>query len=137
ALNNCTIDSNSGPLGGGIYSDSALALTNCNILNNAATTADTNSPYSARGGGIYVTNGPLTLQSCVISNNTAIAPDLAYGGGIDCEAGNVTMNRCTVATNFANVSNGLLANWNDLITGWVQTSASNQSWSSIASSADG
>jgi hypothetical protein len=132
-LNNCTISSNSGPLGGGIYSDSALALTNCYILNNAAITADTNSPYSARGGGIYVTNGPLTLQSCVISNNTAIGPDLAYGGGVDCESGNVLINGCTIISNFVS---GEGVNWNNL-TNWPQTSASSQEYTSIASSADG
>ncbi len=139
ALNNCTIKGNSGPLGGGIYTDSNLALTNCNLLNNSAITANTNTPFSARGGGLYVTNAAtVTLQSCIISKNTANAPDFAYGGGIDCESGNLLLIHCLIISNFVS-GGGLQANWNALVTNWTNANAFSTvyEYTGVASSADG
>ncbi len=139
ALNNCTIDSNSGPMGGGIYSDSNLELTNCNILNNTAFTTDVGSPYHVQGGGIYLAGGSATLQSCLVSNNTALMPNLGNiislgtGGGVDCETGNLVLNNCVVISN--RVSSG--GGWNDLLN-WTQTTApTSVIWQAMACSANG
>ena len=49
----------------------------------------------------------MTLESCVVSNNTAAMPNLGVtnetstGGGIDCEAGTLTLSNCTVVNNLA------------------------------------
>ena len=87
----CTINSNVGVSGGGIYTDSPLLLQNCSLVNNAATYGQTDSPYYVQGGGLFSLNGGVTLQSCLVSNNTAImtntnaAAETSTGGGIDCE----------------------------------------------------
>jgi uncharacterized repeat protein (TIGR02543 family) len=105
AMTNCVVDSNSGVRGGGIYTDSALWMQNCSIVNNSATFLQQGSNYVVQGGGIFVTNGPVTLVSCVISNNTAVMPGIgtaaetSTGGGIDCESGSLTLNQCVVISN--------------------------------------
>jgi hypothetical protein len=107
AMSNCMIVSNAGVSGGGIYTDSALWLQNCMIANNQATCGQQASPYFVQGGGLYSVNGGVTLQSCLVSNNTAIMPDIgaanatSTGGGIDCEAGTLTLNDCVVVSNQA------------------------------------
>ncbi|MGD0413558.1 MAG: Ig-like domain-containing protein, partial [Verrucomicrobiota bacterium] len=107
ALSNCVIVSNTGVSGGGIYTDSALWLQNCTIANNQAAYGQQNSPYFVQGGGLYSVNGGVTLQSCLVSNNTAIMPNIdavietSTGGGIDCEAGALTLNDCVIVGNQA------------------------------------
>jgi hypothetical protein len=57
------------------------------------------------GGGIYIANTHIvTLNDCVIKNNTA-----DEGGGI-CNSGQLTMNRCTVSGNTARFDGGGIAN---------------------------
>ncbi|MGO9199269.1 MAG: Ig-like domain-containing protein [Limisphaerales bacterium] len=107
ALGNCIVDSNAGVSGGGIYTDSPLLLQNCSLVNNAAVCGQQSSPYFVQGGGLFVAGGNVTLQSCVISNNTALMPNIGVtnetstGGGIDCEAGTLTLSNCTVVSNLA------------------------------------
>jgi hypothetical protein len=107
ALANCVVDSNTGVSGGGLYTDSPLLLQSCTLINNAAVCGQQSSPYLVQGGGLFVAGGNVTLQSCLISNNTAAMPvpsvtnETSTGGGIDCEAGTLTLNNCTVVSNLA------------------------------------
>jgi hypothetical protein len=56
---------------------------------------------------LFVSNGPATLNGCVVSNNAAIMPDIgpvietSTGGGIDCESGALSLNNCQVTSNTA------------------------------------
>ncbi|WYD80714.1 MAG: right-handed parallel beta-helix repeat-containing protein [Candidatus Electrothrix gigas] len=66
-MTNSTVSGNTSANGGGIYhyyfnSRSALTLTNCTVSGNTA---------SSRGGGISAGCGTITLQSSIISGNTA------------------------------------------------------------------
>jgi sugar lactone lactonase YvrE len=105
ALTNCVIDSNTGVSGGGIYTDSPLFLQNCTLINNAATFGQQTSPYFVQGGALFSASGNVTLQSCIVSNNSAVMPNIgnivetSTGGGIDCEAGSLTLNNCTIVNN--------------------------------------
>jgi hypothetical protein len=107
ALANCIVDSNTGVSGGGLYTDSPLMLQSCTLINNAAVCGQQSSPYFVQGGGLFVAGGNATLQSCLISNNTAVisngglANETSTGGGIDCEAGTLALNNCTVVSNLA------------------------------------
>ena len=106
-LNSCMIVSNTGVSGGGIYSDSPLLLQNCSLINNSATYSQQGNSYLVQGGGLFSAGGGVTLQSCLVSNNTAIMSnagvtnETSTGGGIDCESGLLTLNICTVASNLA------------------------------------
>ncbi len=107
ALTNCVIDSNSGSVGGGIYADGLLRMEGCAVVNNTALLTEGDTSFYAQGGGIYVAGGAATLRRCVISNNTAVMPDIgevtetSTGGGIHAEAGSVTLSECTVVSNIA------------------------------------
>ena len=104
-LTSCLIVSNTGVSGGGIYSDSPLLLQNCGLLNNAATYAQQGNSYSVQGGGLFSLGGGVTLQSCLVSNNTAIMSDAGVtnetstGGGLDVESGLLTLLDTTVISN--------------------------------------
>ncbi|RYD96919.1 MAG: T9SS type A sorting domain-containing protein [Sphingobacteriales bacterium] len=87
SIKNCTISDNNANLGGGIYAEnSSLTLKHTALLNNNAigvngSTAQGSS--AAYGGGAYFLNGfSLTIDSCDISNNSAISTSTdAVGGG--------------------------------------------------------
>lgn len=78
SINNCTLADNTANLGGGIYAESSsLTLRRTALLNNSAIGLDGNisqSSNAAFGGGMHFLNGiALTIDSCDISNNTAIS----------------------------------------------------------------
>ena len=79
--------------GGGILVDprATARLTNCTVTGNA--TADTDD----KGGGI-ANQGGLTLNNCVVSNNSADVD----GGGIYTSYGNTTIINSTIANNSVN-----------------------------------
>ena len=119
-ISDCIIRSNSasGPVsttstvfGGGINSDTALALNNCIVQNNTATALASGDPAiaTAGGGGIYVSTR-LTMNNCSILSNSIYAqctsPGLnlyadaeAIGGGV--LASNLTLANCTIVGNSA------------------------------------
>ncbi|MDP8209538.1 MAG: T9SS type A sorting domain-containing protein [Candidatus Stygibacter australis] len=83
--------------GGGIYagSDRTVKICNCEIINNTAT---------GGGGGLFSSQGDLTLEKCVIKNNTA-----ATGGGIYARDQHLTMQDVSIIDNTAEVGGGIYA----------------------------
>lgn len=56
-----------------------------------------------RNGGIYASNSSLLIQSCVISDNTA----MACGGGIRCQGCEINAKNCLIANNQASCGGGI------------------------------
>ena len=71
--------------GGGVYFDGTIFNMgpggNPRIYGNKATNTDT-SMGEARGGGVYIANGTLTMSAGQINNNGVEAIYLAHGGGV-------------------------------------------------------
>jgi parallel beta-helix repeat protein len=91
--------------GGGIFSESALTLTNCVLTNNIA---------EGGGGGLDLSGGAKgTLTGCTISNNLAAGEG---GGGIIHYSGALTLTNCTVSGNTTNGTGGgiLYSSYNTL-----------------------
>src|SRR5262249_55825538 len=88
------------------------------------------------GGGLYATNTVVVLQSCIFSNNTAVATNFAFGGGINCEAGSVLLNGSTLISNVVS-GGGLQADWNKLTNWSLTAAATNAYWTAVACSANG
>ncbi len=68
---NCVVTNNSANgLGGAVYSEASttLSLDNCLISDNKS---------EDNGGGVYAFQGPTTLASCTVTNNTG-----KFGGGV-------------------------------------------------------
>jgi hypothetical protein len=110
-LRNCAITGNrvtgEHAYGGGVYTDggsvgylNTLKLSNCTIARNVvednpAIPESTRSQYYCRGGGVYMSNGYLSLDSCTVAENevTGIAypfsgkPNIG-GGGLAATIGN-------------------------------------------------
>jgi hypothetical protein len=106
SISACIISNNSASCsGGGIWSDSPLALSECTIISNNV------SCVNSSGAGIYST-APLNMTDCTVSGNVinASAPhatspsSAAYsqGAGIWC-ATNVTLQSCLVVSNSGSV----------------------------------
>ena len=76
--------------GGAIAADdgSVTTLTDCVISGNTLL----NSSYS--GGGVYVSNGTLTMTGCTVKNNTGAL----FDGGV-AFSGTVTLTNCAVESN--------------------------------------
>ena len=76
--------------GGAIAADdgSATTLTDCVISGNTLL----NASYS--GGGVYVSNGTLTMTGCTVKNNTGAL----FGGGV-AFSGTATLTNCVVESN--------------------------------------
>ena len=113
-LANITITGGGGVgAGAGINSAEILNLTNVNVTGNVAEQVDVN--FVAVGGGI-ATSGTLTLDSSIVSGNTATTPagdaNNAYGGGIAAEGpySSITLlNGSEVSNNVAKRSGGGLS----------------------------
>ena len=72
-LSNCTITGNSSSMGGGVCDRIGATFTNCNIINNTATT---------KGGGLYLyINTEPVFKNCVFGNNTAKNAGAMYARG--------------------------------------------------------
>jgi hypothetical protein len=61
--------------------------------------------YDSFGAGIYITDGYLSLQDCVIQDNQASG----FGGGIELFGGSLDVNACTFENNAAGQHGGGLA----------------------------
>jgi parallel beta-helix repeat protein/YD repeat-containing protein len=94
----CTIDSNSGYYGGGIYCDRVgqrllMTMDNCTIRGNIAT---------EDGGGIWCHWSDLTMSDCAITRNSAGCS----GGGIACSDSGLDVSNCVIMNNTAIVAGG-------------------------------
>jgi predicted outer membrane repeat protein len=80
--------------GGAIAADdgSATTLTDCVISGNTSL----NASYS--GGGVYVSNGVLTMTGCTVTNNTGAL----FGGGV-AFSGTATLTNCVVESNATDI----------------------------------
>ncbi len=60
--------------------------------------------FATAGGGInHQSNGTLTINDCIISNNTAERSGVARGGGVNNgNGGTINLNNCTITQNTAN-----------------------------------
>jgi len=79
ALTNCIFSGNSASYGGGIYNfyNSSTTLTNCTFYGNSANKDIHNpSPQMHKGGGITHNGGNLSLNNCILWDNS---PDQIYG----------------------------------------------------------
>ena len=90
--------------GGGILCEASATIQNCRIVDNGLPTVewgkwtrDQLRDGPCLGGGVFVNNGNVNLQDCVISNNFA----WLAGGGVCIEGKGATlvMERCTVVRN--------------------------------------
>lgn len=91
-LKDSTIRDCKGDYGGGIDNYGTLTIQNVTVKNNSA---------KYNGGGIH-NKGPLLVEDCLITNNTATTYN---GGGINSQAP-TTIRRSTIQNNHANMDNG-------------------------------
>jgi hypothetical protein len=109
-----------GSLGGGIFnSGDHLTLDNVVLQNNVAGGSDLND-LDARGGGLYSTEGSVTIANSTIAGNQAIGGNgyggstsaagdpggSAQGGGIYASGGMLTVSSATISTNSATGGDG-------------------------------
>jgi hypothetical protein len=95
-IRNCAIKNNTADwYGGAMFCESSSPeITNCTITGNLA----------IDGGALECWSGTVTMQKCVISNNTVSG----NGGAIDCYwQGQAELNNCTVVENSAGSGGGL------------------------------
>ena len=85
-------------LGGGILNQGTLAISNCQIDNNAATGGST-------GGGGILNQGALAISNCQIDNNAATGGRVG-GGGID-NQGTLAISNCQITNNVATLGGGI------------------------------
>ena len=86
--------------GGGIYVTGTAKLINCVITGNTNTYFSESHGY---GGGIYSSQGTLTLTGCVVSDN-----ETSYnGGGLCNDGGTISLVSCTVTGNSARFGAGV------------------------------
>jgi parallel beta-helix repeat protein len=61
------------------------------------------------GGGITLFRSTLTLNNCILSNNSGDEPEHhVAGGGISNESGTLILNNCTLSNNFGGAGGGIL-----------------------------
>lgn len=93
---NCIFENNTSSMGGAIFDNMGLTLTNCRFIGNNANT---------KGGAYYVfMNKFPTVANCIFANNTAV------DGGAVYNRGNITMTNCNIINNEAQNSKGGLYN---------------------------
>jgi len=103
---------NANAYGGAIYNEGDLTLFNVTVENSTATaTLSVSKNITACGGAIYSKLGTLTLNSCVLSNNTATGVDnysdvsgkraFGYGGAIYLADKDLIINNSTLCANSA------------------------------------
>jgi autotransporter-associated beta strand protein len=93
--------------GGGLFAAGGqIALNNCILKNNSATSPNTGTgAEEAYGGAIYIDSGSVDMTNCIVQGNSAGAPNGTYGGGIcigggtDGGGGTLNMVNCTIAYN--------------------------------------
>jgi parallel beta-helix repeat protein len=103
-------------LGGGIFNNSDLTLTNCTLKDNTATN---------NGGGIFSdSRSTLKVTNCTFSGNTA-----TIGGGGIFNSGNLTVTNSTLSDNSAATEGGGMFNSGTLVV-TVSTLAGNSAGTS-------
>lgn len=82
---------------GGIYTNSKLTLTNCNISHNSITSSE----IYLYGGGIY-SEAPLFLDNCKISNNTIhrVGSNVGIKGGGIYATDSLVLINCDIQDNY-------------------------------------
>ena len=108
-LQQCIISDNQGgtgryfSVGGGVYTYySDLAIIDCVLERNIAPHDD-----DSRGGAIYAVYGNPYVERCRIANNTA-----DEGGGVGCKNSALTLNNCLIIENTARYFGGGLRCYN-------------------------
>ena len=95
-IENCIFENNTSSMGGAIFDNMGLTLTNCRFIGNNANT---------KGGAYYVfMNKFPVVANCIFANNTA------SDGGAIYNRGNITMTNCDIINNEAHNSKGGLYN---------------------------
>jgi hypothetical protein len=91
-------------LGGGIYSQAALTVSNCVVTGNSALSSGSGTNSSLGfGGGIFSVGSPLTLINSTFSGNAASA---AGGGVCTFETMPFLARGCTISDNYAAMQGG-------------------------------
>ena len=114
-IENCLFRNNTSSMGGAIFDNTGLTLTNCRFIGNNANT---------KGGAYYVFMNKFPIvANCIFANNTA------SDGGAIYNRGNITMTNCNIVCNTAQNSKGGLYNevkysrfynsifWNNTVSG--------------------
>lgn len=97
----CDISSNHALYqGGGIWSDGSLKITDDSSLDN-------NTTPDGDGGGLFDSNGTVSISGCSFTGNTVGTGEDAFaGGGIFVTGGTLTLTRSTLTRNLAENSTG-------------------------------
>jgi len=114
--------------GAGIFMTAALTMINCTVSGNDAST-------SFNGGGLQLNgNAPSAFINCTISDNRA-----ARGGGIRITSGSLTLTHCTITDNTGEIEGGGVSVSNATIPVTVANTliAANTSPSAVASDVHG
>jgi predicted outer membrane repeat protein len=99
-LQDCIVQNNSAPGGGGIFSDQSITINRCRINDNLAT--------SFGGGGLYI-QAPLTMVDTTIHANT-VNSHIALGGGmlLETETGEAVIIRRTTISENTDIVGGMI-----------------------------
>jgi predicted outer membrane repeat protein len=99
-LQDCIVQNNSAPGGGGIFSDQSITIDHCRINDNLAT--------SYGGGGLYI-QAPLTMVDTTIHANT-VDSHIALGGGmlVETETGEAVIIRRTTISENTDIVGGMI-----------------------------
>jgi hypothetical protein len=107
SLSGDTVNSNTAANGGGVFVP-GLSTT---IVSLKGVTVDSNKAigtfnYDARGGGLFLGGGTITLSNDTVESNSATAPygQGAYGGGVDVEG--ATVNLASTLVEYNSVTGG-------------------------------
>ena len=107
----CTFTGNTATDGGGaIYVSQSIVITDSVIAGNTVT-----GSYGC-GGGIYLSNGTMTMAGVTVSGNTVEREDFTKGGGLYLDGGDVTISQSTLSGNSAAAGGGIYSFYNDRIT---------------------
>ena len=101
SISRLTITGGMGFWGGGIFSAANLSLDSVLIYNNTA---------SDKGGGMYLTTGPIAITNSTIYYNSAVE-----GGGVFINAGTVSISRTNFWSNWASAHGGGIVNRGNLL----------------------
>jgi hypothetical protein len=96
-LTDCVVSANTATAGGGLFNDSGGKLT----LIRDTVTGNTTGTFDGYGGGIFNQGAGLTVLDSAVVHNIAGAGDVGEGGGLYNNAVPVTLADCTIADNTA------------------------------------